>query len=98
MLTWEGNSDLLTLYHVYCSWKRHVRTTSNSFVSEFCQKNFLNAQSLFVVEDLKAQFAACLEETGYVRFNTEEKEALHRYFRSVLHAVTSLMRSIQDPL
>ncbi|QIW99610.1 hypothetical protein AMS68_005128 [Peltaster fructicola] len=83
----RGNSDLLTVYNAYCTWKK-VCLTAGMPEHQFCNKNFLSSQNLANIEDLKAQLLNSLADTGFVVLGPEEKTALskmrynqrHRHF------------------
>jgi len=54
-----GDSDLLTTYNAYKTW-RNVCTTAGRSEMQFCHKNFLSPQNLGNIEDLKAQLLSSL--------------------------------------
>ena len=74
----KGDSDLLTTYNAYRSWKSVCMTAGRSEL-HYCQKNFLSAQNLSNIEDLKAQLLSSLADAGFVQFSTEERRALSQY-------------------
>lgn len=74
----RGDSDLLTLYNAYCSWRRVCSTTGAS-EQQFCRKNYLSHQTLSNIEELKAQLTTCLVDAGYVELNDHEQNVLNRY-------------------
>jgi ATP-dependent RNA helicase DHX29 len=74
----KGDSDLLTAYNAYTAWKNACTTTGRSEAS-FCHKNFLSAQNLSNIEDLKAQLLNNLVEAGFVQLSVEDRRALSRY-------------------
>ncbi|KAK3485125.1 P-loop containing nucleoside triphosphate hydrolase protein [Neurospora crassa] len=52
----KGDSDLLTVYNAYQSWKRVCQSsTSGGAEFQYCRKNFLSPQTLANIEDLKGQ-------------------------------------------
>lgn len=73
-----GDSDLLTTYNAYKTW-RTVCTTPGRSEMQFCHKNFLSPQNLGNIEDLKAQLLSALVEAGFVSMSTDERRALSRY-------------------
>ena len=73
----KGDSDLLTLYTVYCAWKRSCQDTTMS-EAQFCRKNYLNPQSLSNIEDLKGQLTTALIDAGFLVLNAVEKASLTR--------------------
>ncbi|KAH7080748.1 ATP-dependent RNA helicase A [Paraphoma chrysanthemicola] len=74
----KGESDLLTTYNAYKSWKA-VCTTPGRSEMQFCHKNFLSPQNLGNIEDLKAQLLSSLAEAGFVQLTIDERRALQRY-------------------
>lgn len=74
----KGDSDLLTAYNAYAAWRRVCQTRGESEY-QFCQKNFLSAQNLSGIEDLKSQLLATLVDMGFVILDHEQKTALSRY-------------------
>ncbi|KAF2478195.1 P-loop containing nucleoside triphosphate hydrolase protein [Lindgomyces ingoldianus] len=74
----KGESDLLTAYNAYKTWKT-VCTTPGRSEMQFCHKNFLSSQNLGNVEDLKAQLLSSLFDAGFVQLSPEECRALSRY-------------------
>ncbi|KAF2101998.1 ATP dependent RNA helicase-like protein [Rhizodiscina lignyota] len=74
----QGDSDLLTAYNAYVSWKRSC-TSAGQSEFQFCRKNFLSPQNLSGIEDLKAQLLNALIDTGCVRLSSEDRQALSRY-------------------
>jgi ATP-dependent RNA helicase DHX29 len=80
----KGDSDLLTTYNAYKSW-RAVCTTPGRSEIQFCHKNFLSPQNLGNIEDLKAQLLSSLVEAGFVQLSVEERRALQRYRSTSRH-------------
>ena len=72
-----GDSDLLTVYNAYSSWRRVCNTTGLSEY-QFCRKNFLSSQTLSNIEDLKAQLMTSLIDAGFLILDDTEKAALNR--------------------
>ncbi|KAF2134411.1 P-loop containing nucleoside triphosphate hydrolase protein [Dothidotthia symphoricarpi CBS 119687] len=80
----KGDSDLLTTYNAYKSW-RTVCTTAGRSEIQFCHKNFLSAQNLGNIEDLKAQLLSSLVEAGFIQVSQDERRALSRYRSTSRH-------------
>jgi ATP-dependent RNA helicase DHX29 len=72
-----GDSDLLTIYNAYCSWKR-VRATSGASEYTFCRQNFLSVQTLVNIEELKTQLIVSMADTGLLQLDESEQNALKR--------------------
>jgi ATP-dependent RNA helicase DHX29 len=81
-----GDSDLLTTYNAYKSWKA-VCTTAGRSEMQFCHKNFLSPQNLGNIEDLKAQLFSSLVEAGFIQVTPDERRALSRYRATTRHRV-----------
>ena len=65
----KGDSDLLTEYNAYCSWRRvciNQSTGSTGSEYQFCKRNMLSQPTLSNIEDLKAQLLSSLVESGSV--------------------------------
>ncbi|KXT02088.1 hypothetical protein AC578_6690 [Pseudocercospora eumusae] len=73
----RGDSDLLTIFNAYSSWRK-VCTTPGLSEFQFCNKNFLSPQNLANIEDLKAQLLSSLAEAGFLNLGPEEKEAISK--------------------
>jgi ATP-dependent RNA helicase DHX29 len=73
----RGDSDLLTVYNAYNTWRK-ICTTPGLSEYQFCNKNFLSPQNLGNIEDLKAQLLSALTEAGFVQLGPEDKQALSR--------------------
>jgi len=82
----KGDSDLLTTYNAYKSWKS-VCTTPGHSEAQFCHKNFLSAQNLGNIEDLKAQLLSSLVEAGFLQMSYEDRRSLSRYRSTSRHRV-----------
>lgn len=80
----RGDSDLLTAYNAYSTWRKVCNTPGQSEF-QFCQKNFLSRQNLSNIEDLKSQLLSSLVEAGFVSLTPEERTALNRYRPSSRH-------------
>ncbi|KAF1848329.1 P-loop containing nucleoside triphosphate hydrolase protein [Cucurbitaria berberidis CBS 394.84] len=80
----KGDSDLLTTYNAYKTW-RGICTTPGRSEMQFCHKNFLSPQNLGNIEDLKAQLLSSLVEAGFVQLSLEERRALGRYRSTTRH-------------
>jgi ATP-dependent RNA helicase DHX29 len=74
----KGDSDLLTTYNAYKSW-RAVCTTPGRSEMQFCHKNFLSPQNLGNIEDLKAQLLSSLVEAGFLQLSPDERRVMSRY-------------------
>ncbi|KAJ6051991.1 hypothetical protein N7460_002525 [Penicillium canescens] len=73
----KGDSDLLTVYNAYCSWRR-VRSTPGSNEFAFCRKNFLSPQTLLGIEDIKMQLVVAIADAGLLTLDAPQKAALNR--------------------
>ncbi|CAO2654388.1 Nn.00g111210.m01.CDS01 [Neocucurbitaria sp. VM-36] len=80
----KGDSDLLTTYNAYKTWRAFCTTPGRSEM-QFCHKNFLSPQNLGNIEDLKAQLLSSLVEAGFVQLSPEERRALSRYRSASRH-------------
>jgi ATP-dependent RNA helicase DHX29 len=74
----KGDSDLLTTYNAYRSWK-HICITLPRSEMTYCHKNFLSPQNLSNIEDLKAQLLSSLTGAGFIHMSPDERQALSRY-------------------
>ena len=74
----KGDSDLLTMYNAYQAWRK-VCMIPGRPETQFCHKNFLSAQNLGNIEDLKAQLLSSLVEAGFLQLSPEERRVLSRY-------------------
>lgn len=73
----RGDSDLLTLYNAYGSWRK-VCTTPGVSEFHFCNKNFLSPQNLANIEDLKGQLLTALADANFVTLGADERTALSK--------------------
>lgn len=73
-----GDSDLLTVYNAYCSWRRTCNTSGAS-EQQFCRKNYLSQPNLMNVEELKAQLAIALADAGFLKLREDEGISLNKY-------------------
>ncbi|CAG8385432.1 unnamed protein product [Penicillium salamii] len=73
----RGDSDLLTVYNAYCSWRR-IRSTPGSNEFAFCRKNFLSPQTLQGIEDVKMQLVVSIADAGLLTLDAAQKVALNR--------------------
>ncbi|KAK6388607.1 hypothetical protein LTR65_007763 [Meristemomyces frigidus] len=73
----RGDSDLLTVYNAYCTWRK-VCTTPGMSEYQFCNKNFLSSQNLANIEDLKGQLLSSLVDAGFVQLGPNERSALSK--------------------
>lgn len=76
LLTYSGDSDVLTVYNAYLAWKRVCITGGSEY--QFCKKNFLSQQTLSNIEDLKGQLVVCLVDSGFLPLTEAERTALNR--------------------
>ncbi|KAL2261666.1 hypothetical protein VTK26DRAFT_3658 [Humicola hyalothermophila] len=75
----KGDSDLLTVYNAYTSWKRVCQSaTGGAAEFQFCRKNFLSQQALSNIEDLKGQLLVAVADSGVLQLTTEERQALNK--------------------
>ncbi|KAK1781419.1 P-loop containing nucleoside triphosphate hydrolase protein [Copromyces sp. CBS 386.78] len=75
----KGDSDLLTVYNAYQSWKRVCQSsTSGGAEFQYCRKNFLSPQTLANIEDLKGQLLVSVADSGFLQLTTEERQVLNR--------------------
>lgn len=73
----RGDSDLLTAYNAYTTWRR-VCTSPGVSEFEFCKKNFLSSPNLSNIEELKGQLLASIADTGLITLSSEDRTALSR--------------------
>jgi ATP-dependent RNA helicase DHX29 len=75
----KGNSDLLTAYNAYGSWRR-ISQNQASHISPFnyCRKNYLSHQNLQNIEDLKGQLLSSLADTGLVQIDRRRTQQRSR--------------------
>lgn len=79
MLFRRGDSDLLTVYNAYLSWKRVCQSNGGLGKEfQFCRKNFLSQQTMANIEDLKGQLLVSLADSGFLSCTEEERRALAR--------------------
>ena len=74
----KGNSDLLTVYNAYSAWRRICSAKESMTEQQFCRKNFLNAQTLSNIEELKGQLLSALVDAKFAILDRAEKQALDR--------------------
>ncbi|OCK87205.1 ATP-dependent RNA helicase A [Cenococcum geophilum 1.58] len=79
----RGDSDLLTAYNAYKTWKT-VCVTPGISEMQFCHKNFLSSQNLSNIEDLKSQLLTSLDDAGFVHLPPDSRRALSQH-RSPRH-------------
>ncbi|RWA09918.1 hypothetical protein EKO27_g5192 [Xylaria grammica] len=72
----KADSDLLTVYNAYLSWKKVCQTTSHDF--QYCKKNYLSSQTLSNIEDLKGQLLVSLVDAGFLQLTQDERQQLNR--------------------
>ena len=73
----KGDSDLLTIYKAFSTWRRVCGTTGIS-EQHFCRQNFLSIQTLSNIEDLKGQLLTSLVDAGFVVLSADERSTLGR--------------------
>ncbi|PSK56712.1 ATP-dependent RNA helicase DHX36 [Elsinoe australis] len=73
----RGDSDLLTTFNAYKTWRR-LCTTAGISEFEFCKKNFLSPTALANIEELKGQLLSSLLDAGFMTLSPEERSALSR--------------------
>lgn len=73
----RGDSDLLTSYNAYATWRK-ICTTPGMSEFSYCNKNFLSPQNLANIEDLKGQLLMSLNDAGFVTLGPEERQALSK--------------------
>ncbi|KAL8902085.1 MAG: hypothetical protein Q9207_004881 [Kuettlingeria erythrocarpa] len=73
----KGDSDLLTVYNAYCSWRRTCNTSGAS-EQQFCRKNYLSQPNLMNIEELKAQLAIALADAGFLELREDEGISLNK--------------------
>jgi ATP-dependent RNA helicase DHX29 len=61
----KGDSDLLTAYNAYATWRR-ISQTPNQSVQAWCRKNYISHPNLCNIEDLKSQLLSSVADTGLV--------------------------------
>ncbi|BGP54757.1 hypothetical protein JCM8202_003265 [Rhodotorula sphaerocarpa] len=93
------NSDFLTLYNAYCSWRE---SCSNNVERDFCRKSFLSLQNLQQIEELRQQFFSFLVDAGFVNITNSERRELAstRYGKSrtkFVRAPPELDKASRDP-
>lgn len=74
----RGDSDLLTAYNAYLSWKRVCQSSASNGGQEFnfCRKNFLSPQTLANIEDLKGQLLVSLVDSKFLQLTDDERRNL----------------------
>lgn len=73
----KGDSDLLTVYNAYCSWKR-TRSTHGANEYAFCRKNYLSPQTLLNIEDIKMQLLVSIADAGLISLDATQRAAFNR--------------------
>ncbi|KAF2436242.1 P-loop containing nucleoside triphosphate hydrolase protein [Tothia fuscella] len=69
----RGNSDLLTAYNAYTSWRK-VCQSGNMSPFTWCRKNYLSHQYLQNIEELKGQLLASLSDTGLISIDRRKMQ------------------------
>ncbi|GAB7360486.1 hypothetical protein MBLNU230_g8437t1 [Neophaeotheca triangularis] len=73
----RGDSDLLTAFNAYTTWRKICTTTGMSEYT-FCQKNFLSPQNLASIEELKGQLLTALHDANFVKLSPTDRQTLSR--------------------
>ena len=74
----KSDSDLLTVYNAYSTWRRICSAKQGMTEQQFCRKNFLNAQTLSNIEELKGQLLSALVDAKFATLTRAEKQTLDR--------------------
>ena len=74
----KGDSDLLTVFNAYCAWRRICSATHGMSEQQFCRRNFMNAQTLSNIEELKSQLLLSLVDANFVAITHAERQSLQR--------------------
>ncbi|KAF8245381.1 P-loop containing nucleoside triphosphate hydrolase protein [Wilcoxina mikolae CBS 423.85] len=76
----RGDSDLLTSYNAYSTWRRicSSKGSANTSESEFCRKNYISSRTMSGIEDLKGQLTAAVVDAGFLTLTPSERAALNR--------------------
>jgi ATP-dependent RNA helicase DHX29 len=85
----KGNSDLLTAYNAYTTWRR-ISHTPHQSVHSFCRKNYLSRQNLTNIEDLKNQLLSSLADVGIVKSSKHQLSCGSRGKQSFVDVPTEL--------
>ncbi|RKP07362.1 P-loop containing nucleoside triphosphate hydrolase protein, partial [Thamnocephalis sphaerospora] len=76
-----GDSDMLTRYNAYCAWYVTQTTKKRMIPIEFCRRNYLDQQTLQMVEDTKRQLLGLLISSGLVKADQATARMLMRQVR-----------------
>ncbi|KAG0126671.1 hypothetical protein HOY82DRAFT_542403 [Tuber indicum] len=74
----RADSDLLTGWNAYSSWRRVCQRKTMMSESEFCQRNYLSSRNLLGIEELKQQLLVSVVEARFLTLKEEEKAELNR--------------------
>ena len=76
----RGDSDLLTVYNAYATWRRVCLSKGSANISEgeFCRKNCISPRTMSGIEDLKGQLTAAVVDAGFLSLAPAERAALNR--------------------
>ena len=74
----RADSDLLTSWNAYSSWRRVCQRKTMMSESEFCQRNYLSSRNLSGIEELKQQLLVSVVEARFLTLKEEEKKELNR--------------------
>lgn len=70
-----ANSDFLSLYSVYSSWREKILNHKNSnSAKEFCRKYYCSFANFSMIEDLKRQLIELLVSIGFVDYSQYSSE------------------------
>lgn len=73
----RGDSDLLTGWNAYSSWRRVCQGTNIS-EADFCRKNYLSSRTFSNIEDFKQQLIVAVIDAGLFALTPEERIYLNR--------------------
>ncbi|ORX97986.1 P-loop containing nucleoside triphosphate hydrolase protein [Basidiobolus meristosporus CBS 931.73] len=73
----SDDSDFMTVYNAYCAWKNAFTNKPGTIIS-FCNKYFLNHQTLCMIEEMKNQFLRLLVSIGFVQLDESHTQSLAR--------------------
>ncbi|KAF8971290.1 hypothetical protein BGZ46_010342, partial [Entomortierella lignicola] len=74
-----AKSDLLTAWKAYDTWEKLKDSgSSRSELKSFCEENFLSTNTLFEIQNLKAQYLEVLETIGFAAVDKSESKSRRR--------------------
>ncbi|KAG0238761.1 hypothetical protein BGW42_002627 [Actinomortierella wolfii] len=69
-----AKSDLLTAWKAYSTWEQLKESgETRSGLKQFCEENFLSSNTLYEIQNLKAQYLEVLEDIGFATKATGAK-------------------------